>query len=106
MRRILPFASESSQLVRLHLETGKLELSSEDIDFATSAKESIVCDYSGQTMNIGFKGSSLTEILTNLESEDVTIQLADPSRAGVIVPTTQEEDEDILMLIMPMLLND
>ena len=57
-------------------------------------------------MNIGFKGSSLTEILTNLESEDVTIQLADPSRAGVIVPTTQEEDEDILMLIMPMLLND
>lgn len=106
LRRILPFASESSQLVRLHLETGKLELSSEDIDFATSAKESIVCDYSGQTMNIGFKGSSLTEILTNLESEDVTIQLADPSRAGVIVPTTQEEDEDILMLIMPMLLND
>ena len=106
LRRVLPFASESSQLVRLHLETGKLELSSEDIDFATSAKESIVCDYSGQTMNIGFKGSSLTEILTNLESEDVTIQLADPSRAGVIVPTTQPEGEDILMLIMPMLLND
>ncbi len=106
LRRILPFASESSQLVRLHLETGKLELSSEDIDFATSAKESIVCDYSGQTMNIGFKGSSLTEILTNLESEDITIQLADPSRAGVIVPTTQPEGEDILMLIMPMLLND
>ncbi len=106
LRRVLPFASESSQLIRLHLEAGKLELSSEDVDFATSAKESIVCDYSGQTMSIGFKGSSLTEILTNLESEDVTIQLADPSRAGVIVPVMQPEGEDILMLIMPMLLND
>lgn len=106
LRRVLPFASESSQLIRLHLEAGKLELSSEDVDFATSAKESIVCDYSGQTMSIGFKGSSLTEILTNLESEDVTIQLADPSRAGVIVPVTQPEGEDVLMLIMPMLLND
>lgn len=106
LRRILPFASESSQLVRLRLDAGKLELSSEDIDFATSAKESIVCDYSGQKMSIGFKGSSLTEVLTNLDCDDITIQLADPSRAGVIVPSTQPEGEDILMLIMPMLLND
>ncbi len=106
LRRVLPFASESSQLVRFHLESGKLELSSEDVDFATSAKENIVCDYSGQTMSIGFKGSSLSEILTNLDSEDITIQLADPSRAGIIVPAIQPENEDILMLIMPMLLND
>lgn len=106
LRRVIPFASESSQLVRFHLEAGKLELSSEDIDFATSAKESIVCDYSGQNMNIGFKGSSLTEILSNLDSDDVTIQLADPSRAGIIIPAEPTEDEDVLMLIMPMLLND
>lgn len=106
LRRVLPFASESSQLVRFHLESGKLELSSEDIDFATSAKESIVCDYDGQNMNIGFKGSSLTEILNNLDSEEVVVQLADPSRAGVIVPVTQPENADVLMLIMPMLLND
>ncbi|MFZ1236277.1 MAG: DNA polymerase III subunit beta [Prevotella sp.] len=106
LRRVIPFASESSQLVRFHLEAGKLELSSEDIDFATSAKESIVCDYSGQNMNIGFKGSSLIEILSNLDSDDVTIQLADPSRAGIIIPAEQTGDEDILMLIMPMLLND
>ena len=106
LRRVLPFASESSQLVRFHLEAGKVELTSEDVDFATSAKESITCDYTSQAMNIGFKGSSLSEILTNLDSEEVTVQLADPSRAGVIVPTTQPENEDILMLIMPMLLND
>ena len=106
LRRVLPFASESSQLVRFHLEAGKLELTSEDVDFATSAKENITCDYTGQTMSIGFKGSSLSEILTNLDSEEVTIQLADPSRAGIIVPTIQPENEDVLMLIMPMLLND
>lgn len=106
LRRVLPFASESSQLIRFHLEAGKLELSSEDIDFATSAKENITCDYNGQTMSIGFKGGSLTEILSNLDSEEVEIQLADPSRAGIIVPVTQPENEDVLMLIMPMLLND
>ena len=57
-------------------------------------------------MNIGFKGSSLSEILNNLEGDDVIIELADPSRAGIIVPATQPENEDVLMLIMPMLLND
>lgn len=106
LRRVLPFASEASQLIRFHLENGKLEISSEDLDFATSAKESIVCDYTGQNMSIGFKGGSLTEILTNLNSDEVVIQLADPSRAGIIVPATQPENEDVLMLIMPMLLND
>lgn len=106
LRRVLPFASESSQLIRFHLETGKLVLSSEDIDFSTSAKEEIVCDYTGQNMNIGFKGSSLTDILNNLDGEEVVIQLADPSRAGIIVPAEQPENEDVLMLIMPMLLND
>ena len=106
LRRVLPFASESSQLVRLHLENGKIEVSSEDIDFATSAKEEIACDYSGDSMNIGFKGSSLNEILNNLSSAEVTLQLADPSRPCLIVPVEQPEDEEILMLIMPMLLND
>ena len=106
LRRVLPFASESSQLIRFHLEAGKLELSSEDIDFATSAKEAITCEYNGQNMNIGFKGSSLSEILNNLDGDEVVIELADPSRAGIIVPAVQPENEDVLMLIMPMLLND
>jgi DNA polymerase-3 subunit beta len=106
LRRVLPFASGSSQLVRIQVEMGKLTLSSEDIDFATSAKEEISCEYNGSPMRIGFKGSSLTDILNNLESDEVNIQLADPSRAGLIVPSQQPENEDVLMLIMPMLLND
>lgn len=106
LRRVLPFASESSQLVRLHIENGKIEVSSEDIDFSTSAKEEITCDYTGKSMNIGFKGPSLTEILNNLSSEEVTLELADPSRPCLILPADQPDGEDILMLIMPMLLND
>lgn len=106
LKRVLPFASESSQLVRLHLTVGNLELFSEDLDFATNAKESIICDYSGSPMDIGFKGGPLTEVLSNLDSEEVVLQLADPSRAGVIEPVQQPEDENVLMLIMPMLLND
>ena len=106
LRRVLPFASESSQLIRFHLEAGRFEVSSEDIDFATSAKEVLACEYVGSPMSIGFKGSSLMEILSNLTSDQVIIRLADPSRAGIVVPADQPENEDVLMLIMPMLLND
>jgi DNA polymerase-3 subunit beta len=57
-------------------------------------------------MSIGFKGSSMVEILNNLESDDVIIQLADPSRAGLVLPSEQPENQDVLMLMMPMLIND
>ena len=106
LRRVLPFASESSQLIRFHIESGRFEVSSEDIDFSTSAKEQLSCEYNGSPISIGFKGSSLMEILSNLTSDNIIIQRADPSRAGIIVPAEQPENEDILMLIMPMLLND
>lgn len=106
LRRVLPFASESSELVRINLSMGNLQLVSEDIDFATSAKEDVLCDYDGPNMSIGFKGGTLVEILSNLESEDVVILLGDPSRAGIIVPAVQPENTKILMLVMPMLLNE
>ena len=106
LRRVMPFASESTQLVKLRLDLNNLQLSSEDIDFATSACEDIACEYGGVPMSIGFKGSVMSEILNNLSSEEVNIELADPSRAGIIRPAQQPEDQDVLMLIMPMLLND
>lgn len=106
LRHVVPFASESSELVRFQLGQGKLELNSEDLDFATSAKEQLPCDYSGQEMSIGFKGTSLQEILTNLESDEIIMELADPSRAGIVYPVTQPDNGEVLMLLMPMLLND
>ena len=106
LRRVLPFASESSQLVRLRMNGNHMEISSEDVDFATSAKEQLICENAGENMSIGFKGSSLQELLNNLDCDQIIFQLADPSRAGVVVPAEQPEQQDILMLIMPMLLND
>lgn len=106
VRRMLPFASEASELIRFHLEPGKLELSAQDIDFATNAKEQITCDYNGVMMDIGFKGSSIIEILTNIECDNVVVLLADPSRPGVVVPDNQPDGENITMLAMPMLLEN
>lgn len=106
MRRVLPFASENTQLLKLRFDFNNLEINASDIDFATSARENIICEYGGMPMSIGFKGTALYEICNNLTSDDIVIELADPSRAGIISPAEQPENEDILMLIMPMLLND
>lgn len=106
MRRVMPFASESTQLLKLRFDYNNLEINAEDIDFATSARENIACEYGGMPMSIGFKGSALFEICNNLSSDSVLIELADPSRAGILSPAEQPENQDILMLIMPMLLSD
>ena len=106
IRRVMPFASESTQLIKLRLEFNTLEINAEDHDFATSARETIACEYGGMPMSIGFKGGALYEICNNISSDDIVIELADPGRAGLISPSQQPEGEDILMLIMPMLLND
>jgi DNA polymerase-3 subunit beta len=65
-----------------------------------------MCDYNGTPMSIGFKGSSFIEILNNFDCDQVNIQLADPSRAGLVLPSEQPENQDVLMLMMPMLIND
>lgn len=105
LRRVQPFAN-GINLIRFHIESGILQLNAEDYDFSKTATERMACDYNGTPMNIGFKGSSFIEILNNFDSQEVIIQLADPSRAGLVIPSEQPENQDVLMLIMPMLLND
>ena len=106
LRRVQPFANDSSNLIRFHVEGGTLQLDAEDYDFSKTATERISCNYNGQPMSIGFKGSSFIEILSNFDCQEILIQLADPSRAGLVLPSEQPENQDILMLMMPMLLND
>lgn len=106
LRRVQPFANDSSNLIRFHVEGSTLQLDAEDFDFSKTATERMICDYNGQPMSIGFKGSAFIEILTNFDCEEVIIQLADPSRAGLVIPSEQPEGQDVLMLMMPMLLND
>ncbi len=106
LRRVQPFANNSSNLIRFHVEGGILQLDAEDYDFSKTATERLSCEYNGQPMSIGFKGSSFIEILNSFDCEEVIIQLADPSRAGLVVPSEQPENQDVLMLMMPMLIND
>ena len=106
LRRVLVFASTSTSLVKLRVDQNDLTVSTQDIDFSTSAEEHVLCDYSGTAMSIGFKGPFLVDILNSMSSQEVVLELADPSRAGVIVPAEQEEQEDLLMLLMPMMLNE
>ena len=106
LRRVQPFANDSSNLIRFHVEGNMLQLNAEDFDFSKTATEQMTCEYNGQPMSIGFKGSSFIEILNNFECAEVTIQLADPSRAGLVLPSEQPEGQDVLMLMMPMLIND
>ena len=106
LRRVQPFANESSNLIRFHVEGSTLQLDAEDYDFSKTATERMTCDYNGQSMSIGFKGSSFIEVLSNFDCPEIIIQLADPSRAGLVVPSEQPENQDVLMLMMPMLLND
>ena len=106
LRRVQPFSNESSNLIRFHVENGILQLDAEDYDFSKTATERMSCDYNGMPMSIGFKGSSFIEILSNFDCSEVIVQLADPSRAGLVLPSEQPADQDVLMLMMPMLIND
>ena len=106
LKRVSVFSNPASSLVKLQLKESEMVVSAQDIDFSTSAEEKIVCQFDGTELNIGFKATSLIEILSNINSEEVILELADPSRAGLIVPAENEENEDQLMLLMPMMLND
>lgn len=106
LRRVSIFSSQASSLIKLRMQENQIVVSAQDIDFSTSAEETQVCQYAGTAMSIGFKSTFLIDILNNIAANEVIIELADPSRAGVIVPAEQEENEDLLMLLMPMMLND
>ncbi|MBO4673576.1 MAG: DNA polymerase III subunit beta [Bacteroidaceae bacterium] len=106
LRRVSVFASQSSALIKIHVDQGTLTVSAQDLDFSTSAEEHIMCEYEGMVMSIGFNGPFLIDVLNSITSSDIVLELADPSRAGVITPAEQDENEDLIMLLMPMMLKD
>lgn len=106
LKRVLVFCNQSSALVKLALTQNQLTVSGQDVDYSTSAEERLICEYDSPAINIGFKGTLLLDILNNLDCSEVVFELADPGRAGIITPAEQNEGEDVLMLLMPMMLND
>ena len=105
-KRVAVFANNGTAQLRLALSENQIKISAQDIDFSTSAEETISCNYNGTPMAIGFKAPFLIDLLGSIASADVLLKLADPARAGLLVPVENEENEDVLMLLMPMLLND
>jgi DNA polymerase-3 subunit beta len=106
LKRVSVFSNQASNLVKLQLKGNQVMVSAQDIDFSISAYERIKCQYEGDEIEIGFKSVFLLEILSNIGSQDVMIELADPTRAGLFLPVISDnESEDLLMLLMPMMIN-
>lgn len=106
LKRVSVFANQASNLVKLAINGNQIHISAQDIDFSISAEETISCQFEGDPIKIGFKSSFLIEILGNINASDIVMELSDASRAGLILPFENEANEEILMLLMPMLLND
>lgn len=105
VKRVSVFSNQASNLVKLKLEGNLLTISAQDIDFSISAYERMNCEYDGEELEIGFKSVFLTDILSNMDSDQVVFELADPSRAGILLPF-EAEDENVeeVMLLMPMMI--
>jgi DNA polymerase-3 subunit beta len=103
--RVSLFSNQANNLIKLKIESNKITVSAQDLDFSISAFEHINCQYNGDEMEIGFKSAFLGEILENLSSEQVILEMSDPSRAGILLPFEKNENEDELMLLMPMMIN-
>jgi DNA polymerase-3 subunit beta len=106
LKRVSVFSNQAINLVKLVISENLIHISAQDIDFSISAEETISCQFEGELIKIGFKSSFLIEILGNINSSDVIMELSDASRAGLILPFENDPDEEILMLLMPMILND
>ena len=106
LKRVAIFSNKTTNQVRLKLVGNSLTISAEDIDFANKAEERLPCDYNGTDLQIGFNSRFLIEMLNNLQSEEITLEMSEPNRAGIIKPVDGLEDgEEILMLVMPVMLN-
>jgi len=106
VKRVSVFANQASNLVKLTIGGNQVVVSAQDIDFSISAVERLQCEYEGDDIEIGFKSTFLQEILSNLPSSEIKLEMSDPSRAGLLLPEEKEdENEDVLMLLMPMMIN-
>ncbi len=107
VRRVSIFSNKTTHQVRLKIAGTSLNISAEDIDYSNKADENIDCDYKGDDIQIGFNSKFLIEMLNNLDTEIVTLSMSHPNRAGIIRPeNTGNKNEDITMLVMPVMLSD
>jgi DNA polymerase-3 subunit beta len=106
IKRVSIFSNKTTHQIRLKLAGSELSLFAEDIDFANEATERLTCNYNGDDLEIGFNSRFLLEMLSNLDADEIKLSMSEPSRAGLLTPAVQDNaHEDILMLVMPVMLN-
>lgn len=105
LKRISIYANKTTHQVRLKIVGSDLHISAEDLDFSNEANERLACEFSGEDIEIGFNARFLIEMLNNIDAEEVKFEMSAPHRAGIMVPETQEGGEELLMLVMPVMLN-
>jgi DNA polymerase III subunit beta len=106
VRRVSIFANKTTHQVRLKIAGTELNISAEDVDFSNKAEERLTCEYIGDDMQIGFNSRFLSEMLSNLQSDDIALEMSLPNRAGILTPVDGLEDgESITMLVMPVMIN-
>ncbi len=106
LKRIAIYANKTTYQVRIKLTGSELQISAEDLDFSNEANERLSCEHDGEDIEIGFNAKFLIEMLGNIEADKVTLRLSAPNRAGILLPEEKDENEDILMLVMPVMLNN
>lgn len=105
LKRISIYANKTTHQVRLKITGSELQISAEDLDFSNEANERLSCEHEGEDIEIGFNAKFLVEMLTNMDSEQIKLTMSAPNKAGVILPAEKDASEDILMLVMPVMLN-
>lgn len=105
VRRVSIFSSTTTRQIRLQLSTDEVEICAEDIDMSSEAKETIACEYGSEEMVIGFNAKYLADVLSNVDDEEVVFEFSTPNRAGIVKPSKQDENQEMLMLVMPVMLN-
>ncbi|MCH5334658.1 MAG: DNA polymerase III subunit beta [Alistipes sp.] len=106
IKRVAVCSNPTTNLIRMDISDNKINLTAQDIDFSVSANETVSCSYEGEAMSIGFKSTFLVEILSNIDTPTVTVELADSTRAGVFKPVYDDKQAaSMLMLLMPMMIN-
>jgi DNA polymerase-3 subunit beta len=105
LRRISIFSNKSTNLVTLTISGNELQLTAQDIDFSQEGNERMACQYDGEDITISFNARFIIEMLSTTTSEEVRLELSTPTKAGLIKPVEQEENEELLMLAMPLMSN-
>ena len=107
VRRVSIFSNKTTHQIRLKIAGAELNISAEDIDYSNKAEERLTCDYQGDDMQIGFNSRFLTEMINNLNANEVQLEMSLPNRAGILTPVDGlDEGEKITMLVMPVMLNN